>query len=358
MEKGRSELLRLATLTKEGIPRGASLIISGPPGSGKTIFTQQLILEDLLAGGFCVLVTSNTEKRNILKSKKIFEWDVSKFLENRLKVLSFTDKVRITDLGIELSEAFESKTPTLIVIDSLTLASVGIEEDIVYESVEFLIQKAGKHNADIYFVWTPTKGTEDLATKLESLVDGIIRLRLDEDFTRYFRIHKMVGRKHDPHWHQFSISNEGIKFLEKPFLERDIEEMDREELLKMRGIPEPDEEFIKDLLEKQDLEHLIPKEKRGKREDLEIVLEVHQAKYLDKRKDYVRIDKTARESLGVIVGEYVEIIGNSKIVAEVKEAYQKDVGKKMIRINKRLRNLIGVGIEDDVLIKNYHPEDL
>jgi len=89
----------------------------------------------------------------------------------------------------------------------------------------------------------------------------------------------------------------------------------------------------------------------------EVLLEVHQAKKEDAKKNIVRIDKKTRERLGVEKGEYVYVVGRTKAKAKVAPAHKEDTGKNIIRMNKKLREKAGVGFREKVRIEKVEEDE-
>ena len=80
----------------------------------------------------------------------------------------------------------------------------------------------------------------------------------------------------------------------------------------------------------------------------EVILRVAEAMPMDVGLGRARLDTSTRLSLGVDVGDYVEIEGSRKTAARVFRAKQEDEGRGIIRIDGYIRRNAKVTISDKV----------
>lgn len=210
-------------------------MISGKPGSGKSILCQYLANRFLNEGKACVFVSYDELPNEIRKRASSFGWSLSKFEQEQN--FSFVDcyspvaKVpsqekhyaeqpfSLTDLSISISAAFEEMAdkPKYLFLDSATSLFTKLE---IPRVIRFLQDRSAKIKAsgDI-FIFTLGKETitPSFANRLEEAVDGIIELDLVETqgkTTRKIRVKKLRGQNHLDQWSVFEIdSKEGIAFL-------------------------------------------------------------------------------------------------------------------------------------------------
>ncbi|MDY6788514.1 MAG: ATPase domain-containing protein [Candidatus Nanohaloarchaea archaeon] len=74
-------------LTKEGIPKGSSVLIEGGPGSGKTIFCLQIAKNAVERGEKALYMSFEEPVKRLVQHMDAFNWDVEEYMEN--------DKLRI-----------------------------------------------------------------------------------------------------------------------------------------------------------------------------------------------------------------------------------------------------------------------
>jgi circadian clock protein KaiC len=201
-----------------GIPAGAGLAVGGPPGSGKTILTQQICFDNATAERPALYF--NTLSEPTAKSLRFLSqfafFDAAK-LERA---------VHFVDLGVILrTEGLESASellmehvkrvkPAIVVIDSFK-----VFDDLARSKEE--LRKFGYEIAVNLMAWEATSfflgeyGASDFETNpLFSIVDGLVTLSQAEFFgeqQRIFRVVKMRGSSHSHETHPFSITTKGIE---------------------------------------------------------------------------------------------------------------------------------------------------
>ena len=216
----RQELVP-SDILEEQIPPGTSTLIVGPPGSGKTILSQQLLYNTLKRGESAICVASKSQINVITSQKKLFTWGIGPYLKkNQFTTVEIGDVADPTELNISLAQAIrKSKQPlSLVVMDSLTLLMVGMEHRKIMKFTEALNRRLQDTDVNLILLTTPTKETEDFITKIKSLVSVVIEIKLEERGTirRYMRIFKFLEKRHSTQWYPFEITNSGIQFPSAP----------------------------------------------------------------------------------------------------------------------------------------------
>ena len=204
-------------IIEDHFPLGATVLIVGPPGSGKTILSQQLIYNALKRGTSAIFVGTKSQVSLIRSQQKLFSWNIKKFMEkDAFAAVEIGDAADPTELNISLTQAIsECSAPlSLVGVDSLTVLMVGMEERKTMKFTEALSRKLQDQKVSLLLLATPTKETEDFLTKMKSLVSSVIEIKLEERGTirRYMRIFKYSERKHSTQWFPFEITDEGIEF--------------------------------------------------------------------------------------------------------------------------------------------------
>ncbi len=204
-------------MLQEQIPSGTSVLIVGPPGSGKTILSQQMVHNMLESSKSAIYVAPKNQINMITSQGKLFTWNITPELKtNRFTMVEIGDIADPTELNISLTQAIRScrKPLSLVVLDSLTTLMVGMEERRIMKFTEALIRKLQDQDVGLLLLATPTKETEDFLTKMKSLVSSVIEIKLEERGTlrRYVRIFKFLEKKHSTQWYSFEITDSGIQF--------------------------------------------------------------------------------------------------------------------------------------------------
>jgi circadian clock protein KaiC len=203
-----------------GLPAQSLSVVSGAPGTGKTVLAMQMLFHQARAGKRCIYLTTLSES--------------ALMLINHMRAFSFfdsalvDDRVRIVDLGTSLLEegpeaAFalvrqrlEDEEPDFVVIDS-------------YKVIQDLIggapatQRALAYELGVTLAgWGTTtllvgEYTPDEVTSLPefSIADGIIHLtndRVDLARVRSLEVQKMRGTRYVTGVHFFEIGEDGLNF--------------------------------------------------------------------------------------------------------------------------------------------------
>ncbi len=102
-------------LIEGGIPEGFVVVVTGPPGTGKTTFSLQFLIEGLKNNEKCIFFSFEEKAEHLIKQSIRFGWDIGKYMDNGyLEIFGFT--MLSTEEIIEIFEVFK---PKRIVFDSL-----------------------------------------------------------------------------------------------------------------------------------------------------------------------------------------------------------------------------------------------
>jgi circadian clock protein KaiC len=201
-----------------GLPKGSVTVVSGAPGSGKTILTQQICFHNA------------SPRRRVLSISTLSE-PTAKTLRY-LQQFSFFDakkvghEVQFVDLGVMLrTNGLEAASalimqhlkrvkPAIVVIDSFK-----VFDDLATSKEE--LRKFGYAIAVDLMAWETTAlvlgeyGPADYDTNpLFSIVDGLVVLSQREaqgEHQRFIRAVKMRGTPHSREEHAFQITSEGLE---------------------------------------------------------------------------------------------------------------------------------------------------
>ncbi|HZU97446.1 MAG TPA: ATPase domain-containing protein [Planctomycetota bacterium] len=201
-----------------GLPKGSTILISGPPGSGKTILTQQM----------CFHVAS--EKQPALYFNTLSE-PTAKTLRYLNQFAFFDEKkldtaIRFVDLGVILrAKGLEQGTqlvmdhvkatkPSTVVIDSFK-----VFDDLAHSKEE--LRKFSYELVVKLMAWECTTfllgeyGVQDYETNpVFSIIDGLVTVtqrELSGEQQRFIQIHKLRGTDHNRDEHPFVIRSTGIE---------------------------------------------------------------------------------------------------------------------------------------------------
>jgi len=223
-----------------GIPERNVVLLSGGPGTGKTIFSQQFLWNGLQMGEPGIYVALEEHPVQVRGNMAQFGWDVRKYEEEGLFAMvdAFTagigkskeyEKYIVHDLTDSrefidfLRTAIRDINAKRVVIDSVTTLYINkpaLARGIVMQLKRVL---AGLGVTSI-FVSQISVGERGFGGPgVEHGVDGIIRLDLDEidgELKRSLIVWKMRGTSHSMRRHPFEITGEGIVVYPDKVLKR------------------------------------------------------------------------------------------------------------------------------------------
>jgi circadian clock protein KaiC len=231
---------KLDEIISGGFPCNSIILVSGTPGSGKTILCYHYISEGLKNGEKCLFLTSDERVENILKQAEELGFDFQKYVNSEQLKFVFLDLEK-SDIHNEMHNEIKEGRFTRVVLDSITpvseipiWASDGVNEFIPTDGVKSIIKyPAGSISAtrlhlrriisilnknDCTSIVTSEveEGSRSLSrdTISEFLVDGIILLDLDVTMDRRkLTVRKMRATKHTLRPHDINISHGGIHFI-------------------------------------------------------------------------------------------------------------------------------------------------
>ncbi len=201
-------------LFEKGIPKGASVLISGGAGSGKTIMCLQMILNAVKKGKNCLYMTFEESEERLREHMRDFGWKTDN-MSSRLVIKRFS----IFDIGRTL-EAMMAKsqgellidvnpillpknfTPDIIIVDSLTAVASAFSGRESYRSyIEHLFRYFESLGVTSFLI-TETSQFPDVFSPTgveEFLADGVIVLynkRTGNIRESAIEVLKMRGAKH------------------------------------------------------------------------------------------------------------------------------------------------------------------
>lgn len=240
MERIRTGVTGLDEIIEGGLPKESITLVSGPPGSGKSIFCFQFLYEGVKNGEKCLFLTLDKKVEGLLVQAKELGFDFQPAIENKL--------VKFLFLNINKKFVYEAMTNEImsgeydrIVLDSITPLS---EMPIFMRNTEDTNLDSSMATPDDFpaGVSVPTrrihlryilnaletaKTTSLITSELpvgssllsrdgisEFLADGVITLALDPMMDRRkLSVMKMRNTKHSLKPRDIAIDTGGIKFV-------------------------------------------------------------------------------------------------------------------------------------------------
>jgi KaiC/GvpD/RAD55 family RecA-like ATPase len=243
--KIRTGIAGLDRMLHGGLVPHRSYIVSGPPGSGKTVLAKQFLLEGVQGGERCLFVALEEPPNEIKQNMRAFKWvaddvemldansDIRRFEPTPvIEISTEVEPARMRDIDdrIRKTPDFESHEVTVhslqqlektlfikrrydrVVIDSITALKYfcmrEFEESLTTQSfMRFLAE------SKVTTVLTVELPEEGHAPPESFLARGEIRLHKLRDETgirRFISIEKYKGSSHDEFVYPFEIHSSGI----------------------------------------------------------------------------------------------------------------------------------------------------
>ncbi len=236
--KARSGIKGFDEIVLGGLPKGRSIILSGPPGSGKSTFSMQFLYKGVKDYGEPgVYVTLSESPAEIRKNMKSYGWDILKLERDGKLFLIDARPFSITEEGfvapnesLYRGEAvpFSHLTDMVLagirridakrlVIDSITiLAMQYVNRFYIRQGLMGMVQALSNQDCTSLLISESTQ--EEGKTPTEwYIAPGVILLhysRKGDTMERAVQVIKMRGTKHGEEIYPAKITEEGFTVLQ------------------------------------------------------------------------------------------------------------------------------------------------
>jgi len=212
----------LDKMTGGGFIKGDTALITGPPGTGKTTFGTQFLLEGISRGENGVFVTVEEMPGKIADDALNFGWDLRKLeAEGRLKIYQLRSEM-LQAGGTPIMQCLDvinSVGAKRIVIDPISLYSMNVSDanDLRRELYAF-VNYMKENGVTLLFthevpeIMTRVSRISDYG--LEFIVDCIIMLQyveIESEVRRSVNVLKMRGSDHEKAIRRYRIANNGVE---------------------------------------------------------------------------------------------------------------------------------------------------
>jgi len=219
-------------LLEQGVPKGSSVVVAGGAGSGKTIFSLQILYNRALQGEKCLYMSFEESEERLIKHMEDFGWDARKMIkQGKLLIKRFNpfDITRSVDallmkakgellIDIEPIVFPEGFKPNVIAIDSLTAIDSAFtgKEDSYRIYIEQLFRFLEECKATSFLI-TETEQVPKVFSSTgveEFLADGVFVLyaiKRGNIRENAIEVLKLRGAKHQKKIVAMSIGDQGIE---------------------------------------------------------------------------------------------------------------------------------------------------
>jgi len=240
MKKIKTSIEGLDEMLEGGIPEGNAVLVSGSPGTGKTMFGLQFIYSGAVKfheSG--VFVTLGEDKKQLEENAKNIGMDFDNVKEVSIiapnpenfdvmkkKIKEEVQKMKAKRLVIDSLTILETYAPSVANIDSVCFKEEVLEGVPVFTTPvlgpEYIRRIIGDFLKDLKKLGCTMILTSELPkesnylsrdTVSEFMCDGVIILKnvlISNENKRIIFVEKMRGTSHDRNVHTFEITNNGI----------------------------------------------------------------------------------------------------------------------------------------------------
>jgi circadian clock protein KaiC len=238
LDRTSTGISHLDALLDGGFPRNRAILVCGNPGTGKTTFGLQFLLEGLAHGDLGVYVSAEQSPARLLEDATRFEWNLQPAMARGsltlLDAAPFHAAARAAGGAYQSMDAQQVAADLVaeitrigarrLVIDSVTsLVPPHLPRGATHDYLRSLMQ-ALEDDAGCTTVLTCRGSNMDPQASCEgarSFASGVIELRLEHresEFVRVLRVRKMRGTPVHPAEFRFDVAGGwGLVLAEQPF---------------------------------------------------------------------------------------------------------------------------------------------
>lgn len=239
VEKVKTGISGLDELIGGGFPEGSTVLLSGSPGTCKTIFGLQFLYSGAKNNEPGIYLTVEESRDKILEQANQFGWNLEELEKSKRLIINIMDNVDITAILDNLKKEVKEINAKRLVIDSLSMLSIfsriysDVDRVIFTESksplsphgrelsrneVYLIIKKINSMGLTTLLISELPESSEYFSrdTISEFACDGVIVLKytlVGREAGRHLMIQKMRFTKHSEEVHLIEISDNGLRVV-------------------------------------------------------------------------------------------------------------------------------------------------
>ncbi len=210
----------LDALIDGGFPENSIVIVSGTPGTGKTIMGLQFLYEGAKNGEMGIYVSFEQEKKDIFRQAAQFGWDFADLeKKNLLRVFSMWP----SSFDEVMSKIFKCLyyKPKRLVVDSITSIAYTMGESKNREAFHKMAEKLKDTNLTVMLISEMLSGQDGFTRDgiSEFVGDGLILMRSVEaagEHKNLLRVEKMRSSMINKESHIYNVTGKGIELTAPP----------------------------------------------------------------------------------------------------------------------------------------------
>ncbi|MFA5312207.1 MAG: KaiC domain-containing protein [Methanomassiliicoccales archaeon] len=222
MERVKTGVEGLDGMLDGGVPKGATFVVMGSFGTGKTTFGLQFLNQGLAQGEKGIYISLEEDQESILADAAAHSWDLKPYIDGQklavIKLEPNDAKSTIVRIKSELPDFIKGFGASRIVIDSISLLNMLFDTDHERRTNMFNLSQMIKKVGVTCLMTAEVKDENPLASRdglVEYVSDGVISLRYEEkrdknELQLSLRIIKMRRTSHSRRITPYMITNKGI----------------------------------------------------------------------------------------------------------------------------------------------------
>lgn len=226
MAKIKTGIKGFDELVEGGLPEKSIILLTGTPGTGKTIFALEYLYRGVLQGEKGIYISFEEPEENLKRQAKQFGWDFEKLEKEGKITIDYIPSKNLSSAALAaIVPAIKKGDIKRVVIDSVSTLALSIPtiQTKVTEVTDFTIKRfiysfiEELREADLPTVLVIGQSASDkeLSTDgvSEFVADGIINIRYESlggEYSRNLVVRKMRQTKNNDDMHPMEISDKGI----------------------------------------------------------------------------------------------------------------------------------------------------
>jgi circadian clock protein KaiC len=212
-------------LTNGGIPQNKLVLLSGSPGTGKTILALQYAYEGAKQfGEKSIFITFEETAQSIKSQAKQFGWDLDS-VSDKLEIIQYPIQALTDKTGEEIIDIISRSKAKRFVIDSLSALSFNVptiqesfgnSKSTIQKFIYTFISALRERNCSTGILISQTSRDNMFSNDgvSEFICDGIVHIYYEAmggSFSRSIQIRKMRQVHHDEGVYPLEITSKGMK---------------------------------------------------------------------------------------------------------------------------------------------------
>lgn len=206
----------LDELLNGGIPEGNLTLLSGPPGTGKSTFGLQFLIQGVKDGRKGIYVSLGEDRERIIRNLREFGWeDIDDYIDDGMIEIMSPELYKYDKLIRDMKNGVRDMGADLVVLDSITVLKSYFEDDFtIRRKIMDFKQLFEKLDTTTITTAESSHGAGRKTVGVEEyVVDGVIELYYDKEdiaFQRSIAVKKMRGTEHSMRIYPINIGKGGI----------------------------------------------------------------------------------------------------------------------------------------------------